>query len=172
MSHSIPSATIPKLMAPMTIPAIARPRPEEFGALRIWARDVMPRIKAMIPKIGTQHAQPVNTPRTPRTNEPIAVPGGDELSCGCDGGGGGCHGRSIGPRTTGADSPGVIQPPPAGGSRGSHCVADSDGSLDASSYVVGRMRGSQFGSAAGVRSSRRMLPSSVQNVSQASEYCL
>ena len=157
----------------MTIPAIANPRPVEFGDCRICESARMPRITAIIPGIGTVHAMPIITPTMPVTNDPIASPDGAGLTFGCGGGGGGCHGRATGcggcqGRSIGPRSSGAIQPLPGGGSRGSHWVDCSDGS----SNLVSRMRGSQFGSEAGVRSSLRRLPSVVQKVSHDSEYCL
>src|SRR5688500_4329505 len=108
---------------------------------------------------------PNNKATPPQINEAVAMGIGGGLTCDRGGGGGGgCHGPVIGGRSSGA-----IQPlPGGGGSRGSHCVVCSKGSSNFGS----RMRGSQFGSAAGVRSSRSRLPSFVQKVSQASKYCL
>ena len=156
-------------MPPITIPPIARPRPVGCGTFFIWESATKPSITAMIPGIGTAQSNPTITLKIPTTNDATANPGGEALTFGVGGGGGGSHERAAGPRLKGSDSLGAIQPPPGGGgSRGSHCVVCSDGS----SNRVSRIRGSQFGSADGVRSSRRRLPSSVQKVSQTSEYCL
>jgi hypothetical protein len=173
MKKSNPKMKNAMLMAPIAIPAIAKPRPVEFGACRICVSAIAPRITAIIPGTGTPQNQPNIRLTRPTTNDAVASPGGGGLTCGWGGGGGGsqgratgcggCHGRSIGARSSGA-----IQPPAAGESRGSHCVDCSEGS----STLVSRTRGSQFGSAGGVRSSLRRLPSLVQKVSQASEYCL
>src|ERR687892_169975 len=76
-------------------------------------------------------------------------------------GGGGCHAGAGG----GVRSSGAIQAPADGGWR---CVVRSDGS----SRLGLRILGSQFGSRAGDNSSISKLPSSVQNVSQASVNCL
>src|SRR5687767_9496753 len=152
-----------RLTAPITIPAIARLRPVGCGAFFICDSATMPRITAINPGIGTAHIKPTITLKRPTTHEAMAKPGGGGFTFGRGGGGGASHWFVNGARSSGA-----IQPLPGGGSGGSHCVVCSEGSSNFGS----RMRGSQFGSAAGVRSSRSRLPSFVQKVSQASKYCL
>ena len=150
----------------MIIPAIANPLLGCVGLPRNCDRATKPKITARIPGIGIEQAKPKTMAITPVINEAIDIGCGVALTFVRNGAGcatGGCHGPVIGARSSGA-----TQPPGSGRSRGSHCVACSDGS----STRVGRIRGSQFGSAGGERSSRKSEPSVVQKVSQASVYCL
>lgn len=150
----------------MIIPAIAKPLLGWVGLPRNCDSATKPKITAKIPGIGIVQIKPKTMAMTPEINEAIDIGCGGALTFVRSGAGdaAACHGRPV----IGARSSGAIQPPGSGRSRGSHCVACSEGS----STRVGRMRGSQFGSPGGDRSSRKSDPSFVQKVSQASEYCL
>lgn len=148
----------------MIIPAIANPLLGWVGLPRNCESATKPKITAKMPGIGIEQIKPKTMAITPVINEAIDIGCGGGVTVVRSGAGaamGGCHGPVIGARSSGA-----TQPPGSGRSRGSHCVACSDGS----STRVGRMRGSQFGSAGGDSSSRRSEPSFVQKVSQVSVY--
>ena len=150
----------------MIIPAIANPLLGCVGLPRNCDRATKPKITAKSPGIGIEQANPKTMAMTPEINEAIDIGCGVALTFVRNGAGcatGGCHGPVIGARSSGG-----IQAPGFGRSCGSHCVDASEGS----SKRVGRIRGSQFGSAGGVRSSRRSEPSFVQKVSQVSVYWL
>lgn len=151
----------------MIIPAIARPLLGCVGLPFNCDNPIKPKIIAKIAGIGIEQIKPKTRAITPQINDAIDIGFGGAFGftrIGAAGrSAGGCHGPGIGARSSGA-----TQPPGSGRLCGSHCVCCSDGS----SVRTGRIRGSQFGSAGGDRSSLKSEPSFVQKVSQASVYCL
>src|SRR5689334_21223514 len=109
---------------------------------------------------GSGPIQPSARPRMTVIMDASAKPW---LCClrGCSGGGGGCHTGVIGGRSSGA-----TQPTGSGATRGSHCVSCSERVSTFGSRIIGF----QLGSTGGASSSISIVPSSEQNVIQASVY--